>query len=238
MSVGGAAVSFGNSVWVAGVTAQVFPNGLNSIKFKIPPGIPGGPQTVSLQNASLTVSTTIGVLGDVKPNTVIAIFKPGVQASDVINKLALHGFTLKAFHPLTAPLLTPPALKPQPENACSGALGEIDVNGKPLGQALEELEGDDIVRNADPQSAWGIVAADHLEAIGAPIAHRNLFRGRRRFLFGERSETTLRELRSSGALLGKGVGRPRKSWRVGWVHCGRTPPNSATSTPPDCCVAP
>jgi hypothetical protein len=72
--------SFGNTVWVAGVPAQVLPNGLNSIKFKIPPGIPGGPQIVTLQNASLTVSTTIGVLGDVKPNTLIAIFKPGVQA--------------------------------------------------------------------------------------------------------------------------------------------------------------
>jgi subtilisin len=164
--------SIGNSVWVAGVNAQVFPNGLDAIKFIIPPGIPGGPQTVTLQNASLTVSTTIGVLGDVKPNTVIAIFKPGIQALDVINPLALHGFTLKAFHPLS-----PPSLKPQPESACSGALGEIDVNGKPLGQALEELEGENIIRGVDPQSAWGIVAADHLEAIGASIAHRNLFRG-------------------------------------------------------------
>ncbi len=163
--------SIGNTVWVAGANAHVVSIGLNSIKFKIPPGIPGGPQTVTLQNASLTVSTTIGVLGDVKPNTVIAIFKPGIQALDVINPLALHGFTLKAFH-----LLSPP-LKPQPESACSGALGEIDVGGKPLGQALEELEGENIVRGVDPQSAWGIVAADHLEAIGAPIAHRNLFRG-------------------------------------------------------------
>jgi subtilisin len=169
-----------NTVWVAGVTAQVDSIGIEiingitymkSITFKIPPGIPGGPQTVTLQNDSLTVSTTIGVLGDVKPNTVIAIFKPGILASDVINPLALHGFTLKAFH-----LLSPP-LKPQPENACSGALGEIDVGGKPLGQALEELEGDDIIRNVNPESLWGIVAANHLEAIGAPLAHRNQFRG-------------------------------------------------------------
>jgi subtilisin len=165
--------SFGNTVWVAEVPAQVFPNGLNSIKFKIPPGIPGGSQTVTLQNASLTVSTTIGVLGDVKPNTVIAMFKPGVQALDVINPLALHGFTLKAFHPLTLP-----PLKPQlSDSACAGALGEIDVGGTPLGQALEELEGEDIVRGVDPQSAWGIVAANHLEAVNAPLAHRNHFRG-------------------------------------------------------------
>jgi subtilisin len=165
--------SFGNTVWVAGVSAQVFPNGLNSIKFKIPPGIPGGPQTVTLQNSSLTVSTTIGVLGDVKPNTLIAIFKLGVQALDVINLLAQHGFTLKAFYPLTLP-----PLKPQlSDSACSGALGEIDVGGKPLGQALAELEGEDIVRGVDPESAWGIVAANHLEAIGAPLAHRNHFRG-------------------------------------------------------------
>ncbi len=165
--------SFGNTVWVAGANAQVISIGLNAIKFKIPPGIPGGPQTVTLQNASLTFSTTIGVLGDVKPNTLIAIFKPGVQIGDVINLLARHGFKLKAFHPLTAP-----ALKPQPpENACSGVLGEIDVGGIPLGQALETLEGENIVRGVDPESAWGIVAANPLEAIGAPIAHQNHFRG-------------------------------------------------------------
>ncbi len=164
--------SFGNTIWVAGMPAQVFPNGLNSIKFIIPPGIPGGMQTVTLQNANLTVSTNIGVLGDVKPKTLIAIFKPGVQALDVINLLAQHSFKLIAFHPLTPPM------KPQPpENACSGALGEIDVGGTPLGQALEELEQHDIVRNVDPESLWGIGAANHLEASGAPLAHQNHFRG-------------------------------------------------------------
>ncbi len=165
----------GNTVFVAGVAAWVIPNGLNSLRFTIPTNVPGGPQTVTLHNANINVSTTIGVLGDVKPKTLIAIFNKGVIGPTASNFVARHGFKLSAFHFLTP--TTPPSGSIQPESACSGALGEIDVGNTPLGEALKELEADDDISNVDPQSAWGIAAVDHLAAIGATVAHQNRFKG-------------------------------------------------------------
>lgn len=135
----------------------------------LPKDAPAGPQTVQVQSGNTLASAPLGVLGDVVADQLVVTLKPGVSPADAQKQIRALGFTF---------IQEPQPLDPKetdPNSPCSGSLGVISVNGKPLGEALAELEKLDIVYKADPQMAGGAGAVDYLGAIGAAgVKQRNL----------------------------------------------------------------
>jgi subtilisin len=132
--------------------------------FKVPENAPAGPQTVTLKAKEGDLAQELGVLGDVVRDQLTILLDPA-KAGDLEAVLAKLGFKLIQFRTLNG------------EGPCANALAEISVGGKPLGQALEELEKEDVALQIDPRSAYAVKVIDHLSAISAPIAHNNLYTG-------------------------------------------------------------
>jgi subtilisin len=155
-------------------TAEVPAQKLNAqtLTFIVPKDTQAGPQSVQAQSGSLFATATLGVLGDVNPNQLVVTIKPGVSAGEAQKQIEGLGFRF---------IQTPQPLDPgssDPNNPCSGTLGVVDVNGKPLGAALAELEKLGIVYKADPQSLGGAGAVDYLGAIGATGTKRRNLSGK------------------------------------------------------------
>jgi len=137
----------------------------------LPKDAPGGPQTVQVQSGGTSAAASLDVLGNVVADQLVVTLKPGVSLAEAQKQIGALGFTF---------IQEPQPLDPKesdPNNPCSGSLGVISVNGKPLGEALAELEKLNIVYRADPQSAGGADAVDYLSAIGAAGAKRRNLSG-------------------------------------------------------------
>lgn len=149
---------------VAGQT--VTKEGVNNgtFTFKVPDNAPAGPQPVILKTREGDLSQTLGVLGDVVPNKLTILLVPA-NADKLNAALDRLGFRLEQFRTLNG------------EGPCANALADIDVNGTPLGQALEELEKEDVALQIDPRTSYGASSVDHLSAISASIARNNGYTG-------------------------------------------------------------
>jgi subtilisin len=146
------------------VVKEVKENG--AFTFKIPEDAPAGPQTVILKAREGELTQPLGVLGDVVPDKLSLLLKADVSEGVLRERLTRLGFTLEQFRVLGGT-----------DGPCASALADISVNGKPLGQALEELEKEDVALQIDPRSAWGTRAVDHLSAISASVARSNGYTG-------------------------------------------------------------
>ncbi len=137
----------------------------NTFTFKIPDNAPAGPQTVTLRTQGGNLNQSLGVLGDVVADKLTILLNPADfgKLNEVLGRL---GFRLEQFRPLGG------------EGPCANALAEINVNGKPLGQAIEELEKEDVALQIDPRSGWRAGSVDHLSAISASIARNNGYTGK------------------------------------------------------------
>lgn len=143
-----------------------------TLTFTVPKDTQAGPQTVQAQWDNLFATATLGVLGDVIPNQLVVTIKPGISAGEAQKQIEARGFRF---------IQTPQPLDPgssDPNNPCSGLLSVVDVNGKPLGAALAELEKLGIVYKADPQSLGGAGAVDYLSAINLAGAKRRNLSGK------------------------------------------------------------
>ncbi|HEU4740238.1 MAG TPA: S8 family serine peptidase [Meiothermus sp.] len=154
----------GATVLVGGLQAAVRFKNEQTLVFAVPKDVQAGPQEVRVESARQKAVGTLEVLGDVVPGQLIVTLKPGVNRDQATQQLQALGYRIiEPFQPLGGS----PSEK---DNPCSGELGTIDVGGKPLGQALAELEALDIVYRPDPQTDWGFDAVDYLGAISAPAA--------------------------------------------------------------------
>ena len=132
--------------------------------FVIPDNAPSDIQQLKLELKHGEVpSQDIEILGNVVEGKVATIINPAKvqEAKNSVNRL---GFEILNTRDLGA------------KGACSGKYAEIDVGGVPLGKALtmlESLEKDDVLLHVDPVTEWdtGGQPVDHLEVIGANIAH-------------------------------------------------------------------
>lgn len=135
-----------------------------TLTFSVPQDTPAGPQTVQAQSGDRFAAATLGVLGEVVPNQLVVTVKSGTNLGEAQKQIGALGFRfIQALQPLNPS-------SSDPNDPCSGSLGVVDVGGKPLGEALAELNQLNIVYRADPQSAGGAGGVDHLGAIGAPAA--------------------------------------------------------------------
>jgi subtilisin len=152
-------------VTVGGKPATIEPT-QEGFTFKVPDDAPAGPQTVTLETSAGNLNQTLGILGDVVADKLTILLKTDVTQGQLQERLAQLGFTLEGFRTLGAS-----------DGPCASALADIDVNGKPLGQAIEELEKENVALYVDPRTAWASGAVDHLSAISASIARTNGFTG-------------------------------------------------------------
>jgi subtilisin len=146
------------------VPKEVKENG--TFTFKVPDDAPAGPQTVVLRAKEGELPQLLGVLGDVVPDKLSLLLKVDVSESVLGDRVTKLGFTLERFRVLGGA-----------DGPCASALADIDVGGKPLGQALEDLEKEDVALQIDPRTSWAHGSVDHLSAISASVAHNNLYTG-------------------------------------------------------------
>lgn len=154
----------GASVTVARQPATVTSASGNTLVFRVPTGVAGGPQTVVVRVGGQQLRASLSVLGKVSRTNLIVMVKAGVSQADFQTRLTSLGLglTLLSFRALGG------------SGACSGAIAVIGVPvGQALGLVLDQLqkpEQADVVLQADPQSLWD-VGLSPLPAIGAPAAH-------------------------------------------------------------------
>lgn len=160
----------GAKVFIAGTQTAVGFNHQQTLVVTVPANAPAGPQEVRVESGAEQATQSLNVLGTVVQNQLILTLKPGVNLAEAQKRL--EGLGYKIIAPFQA-------LGGQGgDNPCSGSLGIIDVGGKPLGQALAELEALDIVYRPDPQSDWDVSAVNYLGAIGVAAAHQRGFTGK------------------------------------------------------------
>ncbi len=152
-------------VTVGGKPATIEPT-QQGFTFKVPDDAPAGPQLVTLETGKGNLNQSLGILGDVVADKLTILLKTDVTQGQLQERLERLGFTLEDFRTLGAS-----------DGPCASALADIDVNGKPLGQAIEELEKEDVSLQIDPRTGWAIKAVDHLSAISASIARNNGYTG-------------------------------------------------------------
>lgn len=150
---------------VAGQTVTITPTGEGKFSFQVPENALAGSQTVTLETNAGNLDQPLGILGDVVPDKLTILLAPGVNPS----RLTELGFRIEQIRNLDPSGLI--------DGPCSSTLVDIDVNGKPLGQAIEELEKENVALHIDPRSAWGTSSVDHLSAISASIARNNGYTG-------------------------------------------------------------
>jgi subtilisin len=134
--------------------------------FKIPDDAPAGPQTAVLKTEKGELKQDLGVLGEVVPGKLTLLLKTDVTEAVLRERLAKLGFELERIRDLGGT-----------DGPCASDLADIDVGGKPLGQALEELEKEGIALHTDGRSGYKASAVDHLSAISATIARNNGYTG-------------------------------------------------------------
>lgn len=134
--------------------------------FKIPEDAPAGPQTATLKAKEGELNQDLGVLGDVVPEKLTLLLKADVSEVVLRDRLAKLGFELEQFRVLGGT-----------DGPCANNLADIDVGGKPLGQALEELEKEGVTLHIDPRTRYGASIVDHLGATSAFIARNNGYTG-------------------------------------------------------------
>jgi subtilisin len=155
---------------VARQDVELTPTSENTFTFKVPNNALAGPQTVTLETDAGNLNQTLGILGDVVTDKLTLLLRPEVTQEQLQEVLGRLGFGLDTelpdpFRPLGG------------SGPCGSALADIDVNGTPLGQAIEELEKEGITLNIDPRTKFSSGAVDHLSAVGASIARNNGFTG-------------------------------------------------------------
>lgn len=146
--------SEGAQVFVGGTNATVTAREGNTLRFRVPPDVSGGPQSVRVVAGGQEAQATLGVLGQVDRQRILLRLPLGQTPR------LPSGFTLERQSDLAA---------------CGFTLAELGYGGEALGQALAELEAQDPSYKADPESLWSLSSWGG-EAIGAPRAHN---RGRR-----------------------------------------------------------
>jgi subtilisin len=156
---------------VAQQDVTITPTGENSFTFTVPGDALAGPQTVTLETKAGNLNQSLGILGGVVADKLTILLKPDVTEEELNTVLGRLGFTLD--FELNDPFRTLGAS----DGPCSSAIADIDVNGKPLGQALEELEKEDVALHIDPRGVNSVGSVDHLSAISASIARNNGFTG-------------------------------------------------------------
>jgi subtilisin len=139
--------------------------------FKIPDDAPAGPQTAVLKTEKGELKQDLGVLGEVVPGKLTLLLKTDVTEAVLRERLAKLGFELERIRDLGGT-----------DGPCASDLADIDVGGKPLGQALEELEKEGIALHTDGRSGYKASAVDHLSAISATIARNNGYTGAGSFI--------------------------------------------------------
>jgi subtilisin len=159
------------SLSVAGQEVNKEVTGEGTFTFKIPDSASAGPQTVTLKAKEGNLEQPLGVLGDVVADKLTLLLKPEVTESQLREVLGRLGFELDTS------ILDPFRNLGATEGPCASALADIDVGGKPLGQAIEELEKEGITLQIDPRAKLSSGAVDHLSAISASIARNNGFTG-------------------------------------------------------------
>jgi hypothetical protein len=116
------------------------------------------------------------IVGEVVPNKLSLLLKPDVSESVLLERLTKLGFTLEKYRSLGAT-----------DGPCANGLADISTNGKPLSQAIGELEKENIALYVDPIAVYRVDTRDpkrndyfiydYANAINVPIAHRNGFSG-------------------------------------------------------------
>jgi subtilisin len=141
-----------------------------SFTFVVPANASAGPQTVTLETDAGNLNQALGILGDVVADKLTLLLNKTLNSSELeafSQRLRELGYGFEQYRPLGAT-----------DGPCVGAIIDIDVNGKPLGQAIEELEKEGIILQIDPRAKLSSGAVDHLSAVGASIARNNLFTGK------------------------------------------------------------
>lgn len=156
---------------VTGQTVTITPTGENSFTFKVPGNALAGPQTVTLETNAGNLNQSLSILGDVVADKLTILLKPEITQEQLQAVLSRLGFTLDSELP------DPFRVLGASDGPCASALADIDVNGTPLGQAIEELEREGIALHIDPRSGKSVGAVDHLSAISASIARSNGYTG-------------------------------------------------------------
>jgi subtilisin len=151
---------------VAGQEVTFTVTGENSFTFAVPGNAPAGPQTVTLQTPGGNLNQSLEIWGDIIPDKLSLLLKPETTQGELLESLERLGFGLEQYRVLGAS-----------EGPCASAFAEIDVNGRPLGEALEELEKEGIALYIDPRSGYSSGSVDHLGAVGASVARANGFTG-------------------------------------------------------------
>jgi subtilisin len=150
---------------VAQQDVTITPTGENSFTFTVPDKALAGPQTVTLETKAGNLNQSLGILGDVVKDKLTILLKPGVDPS----RLEQLGFRIEQVRSLDPSGVI--------DGPCSSTLVDIDVNGRPLGEVIEELERENVALHVDPRSAYGTGSVDHLSAISASIARNNGYTG-------------------------------------------------------------
>ena len=164
-------------VTIADQKAPVVSNQGETIVFTIPEEAPTGLQKVVVTADNRVASGEIEVLGQDADTRQVTLI---LQSSDPDEERRLEDL----LEPLGFRLidvntndddgrLFPLGSK---EGPCSGQIALIDVGGKPLGEAIEDLEklaeeNPDLILYIDPRSAGSAGTIDHLGAVGARAAH-------------------------------------------------------------------
>lgn len=154
----------GATVWVGGLKAAVRFKNEQTLVVAVPKDVQAGPQEVRIESGRQMAVGTLEVLGGVVPGQLIVTLKPGVNRDEATRQLQALGYRI------IVPFQALGGNPSEKDNPCSGELATLDAGGKPLGQALAELEALDIVYRPDPQTDWGFDAVDYLGAIGVPAA--------------------------------------------------------------------
>ena len=151
---------------IVGQEVAIKITGENSFTFAVPDDAPAGPQTVTLETLGGNLNQSLEIWGDIVPDKLTLLLKPDVTQDELLQSLERLNFGLEQYRELGAS-----------EGPCASAFADIDANGTPLGEALEELEGEDIVLYIDPRTRISSGAIDHLGAVGASVARTNGFTG-------------------------------------------------------------
>jgi subtilisin len=151
---------------LAGQEVAITVTGENSFTFTVPDNAPAGPQTVTLETPGGNLNQSLEIWGDVVPDKLTLLVRPDITRGELLESLERLNFGLEQYRVLGAS-----------EGPCASAFADIDVNGRPLGEALEELEQEDVALQIDPRTKFSSGAVDHLSAVGASVARANGFTG-------------------------------------------------------------
>lgn len=138
-------------VWVANAPAQVRSISERSIAFEVPP-MAGGEHLVRIVASNREIYSKLSVLGQVSPSEILVAIESSAAASIASGSKQIIAQEIQR----RIGMRVLDVYMPSGSGPCSRIMANVALDGRSIGATLEQLESQDVIYSADPESLWDL----------------------------------------------------------------------------------